>query len=46
LMATIRCVKPLGAFCRGPTRVNPHTVKGQVIEIIYRACAGICVCFV
>jgi hypothetical protein len=24
-MATIRCEKPPGAFCKGPTRSRPHT---------------------
>jgi hypothetical protein len=27
-MATSRCVNPQGAFCREPTRSNPHTAKG------------------
>jgi hypothetical protein len=33
-MATIRCVKPPGAFCKGPTRSNPHTMNDHVIGII------------
>jgi hypothetical protein len=36
-MATSRCVKPSGAFCKGPTRSRPHTTKGQVIGIVCRA---------
>jgi hypothetical protein len=36
-MATSRCVKPPGAFCKGPTRSRPHTANGQVIGIVYRA---------
>jgi hypothetical protein len=36
-MATSRCVKPLGAFCKGPTRSRPHTANDQVIGIVYRA---------
>jgi hypothetical protein len=36
-MATNRCVKPLGAFYKGPTRSRPHTPNGQVIGIICRA---------
>jgi hypothetical protein len=36
-MATSRCVKPLGAFCNGPTRSRPHTANDQVIGIVYRA---------
>jgi hypothetical protein len=44
-MATIRCVKPPGAFCRGPMRFNPHIMNGQVIGIICRAQDGICVYF-
>jgi hypothetical protein len=37
LIATNRCVKPPGSFCRGLMRSNPHTAKGQVIGIICRA---------
>jgi hypothetical protein len=36
-MPTSRCVKPLGAFCKGPTRSRPHTANSQVIGIVYRA---------
>jgi hypothetical protein len=36
-MATSRCVKPPGAFCKGPTRSRPHTANGQVTGIVYRA---------
>jgi hypothetical protein len=36
-MATNRCVKPLGAFCKGPTRSRPHMANGQVIGIVCRA---------
>ena len=36
-MATNRCVKPPGAFCKGPTRSRPHTANGQVMGIVYRA---------
>jgi hypothetical protein len=36
-MATSRCVKPLGAFYKGPTRSRPHTANGQVIGIVCRA---------
>jgi hypothetical protein len=36
-MATSRCVKPPGAFCKGPTRSRPHTANGQVICIVCRA---------
>jgi hypothetical protein len=36
-MATIRCVKPPGAFCKGPTRSRPHTANDQVIGIVCRA---------
>jgi hypothetical protein len=36
-MATSRCVKPPGAFYKGPTRSRPHTEKGQVIGIVCRA---------
>jgi hypothetical protein len=32
-------------FCRGPMRSNPHTTKGQVIGIVCRAWAGMCICF-
>jgi hypothetical protein len=35
-MATSRCVKPPGAFCKGPTRSRTHTANGQVIGIVYR----------
>jgi hypothetical protein len=35
-MATSRCVKPSGAFCKGPTRSRPHTANGQVIGIVCR----------
>jgi hypothetical protein len=33
-IATIRCVKPPGAFCKGPTRSRPHTANDQVMGII------------
>jgi hypothetical protein len=36
-MATSRCVKPPGAFCKGPTRSRPHTANGQVMGIVCRA---------
>jgi hypothetical protein len=36
-MATNRCVKLPGAFCKGPTRSRPHTANGQVIGIVWRA---------
>jgi hypothetical protein len=35
-MATSRCLKPLGAFCKGPTRSRPHTANGQVMGIVCR----------
>jgi hypothetical protein len=36
-MATSRCEKPSGAFCKGPMRSRPHTANGQVMGIVYRA---------
>jgi hypothetical protein len=36
-MATSRCVKPPGAFCKGPMGSRPHTANDQVIGIVYRA---------
>jgi hypothetical protein len=36
-IATSRCVKPPGAFCKGPTRSRPHTANGQVMGIVYKA---------
>jgi hypothetical protein len=36
-MATSRCVKPPGAFYKGPTRSRPHTTNGHVIGIVCRA---------
>jgi hypothetical protein len=36
-MATSRCEKPPGAFCKGPTRSRPHTPNGQVMGIVCRA---------
>jgi hypothetical protein len=36
-MATSRCLKPLGAFCKGPTRSRPQTANGQVMGIVSRA---------
>jgi hypothetical protein len=36
LMATSRCLKPLGAFCKGPTRSRPHTANDQVMDIVCR----------
>jgi hypothetical protein len=36
-MATSRCVKPSGAFCKGPTRSRPHTANDQVMGIVCRA---------
>jgi hypothetical protein len=35
--ATNRCVKPPGAFCKGPMRSRPHIANGQVIGIVCRA---------
>jgi hypothetical protein len=37
LMVTSRCEKPLGAFCKGPTRSRPHTANGQVMGIVCKA---------
>jgi hypothetical protein len=36
-MATGRCEKPPGAFCKGPTRSRPHTANDQVMGIVCRA---------
>jgi hypothetical protein len=36
-MATSSCVKPPGAFYKGPTRSRPHTANDQVIGIVCRA---------
>jgi hypothetical protein len=36
-MATSRCEKPPGAFCKGPMRSRPHTANDQVMGIICRA---------
>jgi hypothetical protein len=36
-IATSRCVKPLGAFCKGLTRSRPHTANGQVMGIVCKA---------
>jgi hypothetical protein len=36
-MATSRCEKPPGAFCKGLTRSRPHTANGQVMGIVCRA---------
>jgi hypothetical protein len=36
-IATSRCVKPPGAFCKGPTRSRPHTANGQVMGIVCKA---------
>jgi hypothetical protein len=35
-MASSRCKKPPGAFCKGPTRSRPHTANGQVMGIVCR----------
>ena len=35
--ATSKWVKPPDAFCNGPTRSNPHTEKGHVMAMVYRA---------
>jgi hypothetical protein len=35
-MTTSRCLKPLGAFCKGPTRSRPHTANDQVMGIVCR----------
>jgi hypothetical protein len=35
--ATSRCVKPPGAFCKGPTRSRPHTANDQVMGIVCKA---------
>jgi hypothetical protein len=36
-MATSRCEKHPGAFCKGPTRSIPHTANDQVMGIVCRA---------
>jgi hypothetical protein len=36
-IATSRCVKPPGAFCKGPTRSRPQTANDQVMGIVCRA---------
>jgi hypothetical protein len=36
-MATSRCEKPPGAFCKAPTRSRPHTANDQVMGIVCRA---------
>jgi hypothetical protein len=36
-MATSRCVKPLGAFYKEPTRSRPHTANDRVMGIVCRA---------
>jgi hypothetical protein len=36
-IATSRCVKPPGAFCKGPPRSRPHTANGQVMGIVCKA---------
>jgi hypothetical protein len=36
-IATSRCVKPPGAFCKGPTRSRPHTANGHVMGIAWKA---------
>jgi hypothetical protein len=35
-MMTNRCVKPPGAFCKEPTRSNPHTTNDQVMGMVCR----------
>jgi hypothetical protein len=35
-MATSRCEKPPGAFCKGPTRSRPYTANDLVMGIVYR----------
>jgi hypothetical protein len=39
-MATSRCEKPPGAFCKGSTRSKPHTANGQVMGIVGLEQAG------
>jgi hypothetical protein len=34
-----RWVKPPGAFLKGPRRSRPHTVKGQVMGIVWSSWA-------
>jgi hypothetical protein len=36
-MATSRCLKPPGAFYKGPTRSRPQTANDQVMGIVCRA---------
>jgi hypothetical protein len=36
-IATSRCVKPPGAFCKGPMRSRCHTTNGQVMGVVYKA---------
>ena len=35
-MTTSRCLKPPGAFYKGPTRSRPHTANNQVMGIVCR----------
>jgi hypothetical protein len=35
-IATSRCLKPPGAFYKGPMRSRPHTANGQVMGIVCR----------
>jgi hypothetical protein len=36
-MATSRCEKPPGAFCKGPMRSRPHTANDHVMGIVCKA---------
>jgi hypothetical protein len=39
LTTTSRWVKPPGNFLKGPRRSRPHTVKGQVMGIVWSSWA-------
>jgi hypothetical protein len=36
-MATSKCEKPPGAFCKEPTRSRPHTANDQVMGIVCKS---------
>jgi hypothetical protein len=36
-IATNKCVKPQGAFRRGPTRSSPHMANNHVMGMVWRA---------
>jgi hypothetical protein len=43
-ITTSRWLKPPDAFLKGPRRSRPHTVKGQVMGVVWSSWVGVWIC--